>query len=721
MGAVRQGRPLPLHPAGSVALNHGVDLLETDEGGVVFCFGFATWCWDTGDIVGRRLAAVSLVETEAAMATNVAAAFGVSYETLRVWRAAWQADGVAGLAEKRRGPRGPSKLVPDVVDRIRARRASGASLQVIADEEGVDTSSVRKALGDVVAAPTTTSGAGGDLVVLAAPEARPGERQLARAGILAGAEPVICEGSQLPFTGALLCLPALAATGLVDAFDAVYGNARAAFYSLRSLVLALVFMLLLGEGRAEGFTRTDPVAVGRLLGLDRAPEVQTVRRRMEELARCGRADQLLGVLARHHLDAHRDACGLFYIDGHVRAYHGTADIQKVHLARQHMCAPAEVDTWITDSRGDGVLVWTAEPGASLAGELRRATREIRALVGEDATPTVVFDRGGWSPRLFAELKDAGFDLLTYRKAPLRAEARGNFKRHTFVDDLGRKQVYWLAERTVRLHYKDAKNKRRHFTCRQITRLDPTSGHQTQIVTTREDLSAAEVAYAMFSRWREENFFRYMRHNYDLDALDSYAKEDDDPTRMVPNPDKKQAQKRVAAAQGVERRAERSLAQVLAAIKDDKIELDEGNDRLREATRTLDAARAGVETAKQRAKTVAARVALGEVHPDAKRATPERKRLHDACRMAVYNATSSLARILGPHYRRADDEGRMVLREAFRGSADLEIVGDELHVRLDPMSSPRRSRAVAGICGVLNATETIYPGTELRLVYSVKGF
>ena len=720
MGAVRQGRPLPLHPAGSVAVNAGVDLLETDEGGAVFCFGFATSCWDAGDLCGRRLAAVQLVETDAAAATNVAAAFGVSFEALRKWRAAWRTDGVAGLAENRHGPKGPSKLFAEVVARIRARRAEGATLQAIADEEGIDTSSVRRALGDIPTVRPAPAPAG-ELVALATPPERHGERQAARARILTGAEPVICEGAQLPFAGALLCLPALAATGLVDAFDAVYGNARAAFYSLRSLVLALVFMLLLGEGRAEGFTRTDPVAVGRLLGLDRAPEVQTVRRRMEELAAEGRADQLLGTLARHHLEAHRGACGLFYIDGHVRAYHGTADIQKVHLARQHMCAPAEVDTWICDSRGDGVLVWNAEPGASLAGELRRATREIRALVGPDATPTVVFDRGGWSPRLFAELKAAGFDVITYRKAPLRAEARGNFERHEFTDDLGRTQVYWLAERTVRLTYRDEQNKTRHFTCRQITRLDPVSGHQTQIVTTREDLSATEVAYAMFSRWREENFFRYMRHNYDLDALDSYAKEDDDPTRMVPNPEKKQAQKRVAAAQGVERRAERSLAQVLAATKDGTLDLDEGNDRLRQVTRTLDAARTGVETAKERAKAVPARVALGEVHPDAKRATPERKRLHDACRMAVYNATSSLARILGPHYRRADDEGRMVLREAFRGSADLEIVGDELHVRLDPMSSPRRSRAIAGICGVLNATETLYPGTELRLVYSVKGF
>ncbi len=51
---------------------------------------------------------------------------------------------------------------------------------------------------------------------------------------------------------------------------------------------------------------------------------------------------------------------------------------------------------------------------------------------------------------------------------------------------------------------------------------------------------------------------------------------------------------------------------------------------------------------------------------------------------------------------------------------LEIIGDELHVRINPLSAPRRTKALAALCEELNATETnYYPGTELRLVYSAK--
>lgn len=74
-----------------------------------------------------------------------------------------------------------------------------------------------------------------------------------------------------------------------------------------------------------------------------------------------------------------------------------------------------------------------------------------------------------------------------------------------------------------------------------------------------------------------------------------------------------------------------------------------------------------------------------------------------------------------HYRRADDEAHSLLRETFRASGDIEVLGDTLHVRLDGLSAPRRSRAIAAVCEELNATETLYPGTNLRLVYSVKGY
>ena len=102
-----------------------------------------------------------------------------------------------------------------------------------------------------------------------------------------------------------------------------------------------------------------------------------------------------------------------------------------------------------------------------------------------------------------------------------------------------------------------------------------------------------------------------------------------------------------------------------------------------------------------------------------RLASERKRIMDAIRMAAYNAESALARLLAPHYARADDEARSLLHEMFATSGDMEVKGSELHVTLDSLSAPRRTRAMAALCEELTATKTLYPGTELTLVYAVK--
>jgi hypothetical protein len=112
--------------------------------------------------------------------------------------------------------------------------------------------------------------------------------------------------------------------------------------------------------------------------------------------------------------------------------------------------------------------------------------------------------------------------------------------------------------------------------------------------------------------------------------------------------------------------------------------------------------------------------LGQVRPGSRMLETERKLLTHAIRMSAYNSESALARLVRPHYPRGDDEARALLREAFTLSGDLQIIGDTLHVRLDPASAPRRSKALAALCIELTDTATRYPGTDLTLTYSVKG-
>ena len=115
----------------------------------------------------------------------------------------------------------------------------------------------------------------------------------------------------------------------------MFGCLPNGFYGLDTMLLEGVLRALAGEPRAEGATRVDPHALGRVLGLDRGPEVKTIRAKITTLAATGRADELLAAMAATHvarLDASDpDLLAVFYVDGHVRAYQGGAKIAKTHL------------------------------------------------------------------------------------------------------------------------------------------------------------------------------------------------------------------------------------------------------------------------------------------------------------------------------------------------------------------------------------------------------
>ena len=563
--------PLPLLPAAAEEIAPGVGVVTGPDGGLVCVHGLATFAWDAGDEAARRLAAVQLVRLRAAGQAQVAAAFGVDPATIWRWDQALSGGGLAGLVPARTGPKRPSKLTPELVARIAGLDAAGCSLREIARVTGVSAFSVRNALGRVPAAAgavpgepdagsgraglragegaaagvpgTPDEGAGdrdgsgeGELPVLPDPVPRDAERAVARWGLLGEAVPVFAPGARYPLAGLLLAVPALEVTGLVECADQVYGRLRNGFYGLAATLLTLVFLALAGEPRAEGATRVPPAALGRLLGLDRAPEVKTIRRKLAELAAAGKAEQLIMALARHHAATRPEALGFLYADGHARAYYGTRSVQKTHIARLKFPAPATAETWVTDMNGDPVFMVVAEPSASLAGELKGLLPDLRQIVGHGRRVTVCFDRGGWSPAVFADILDAGFNLLTYRKGPAADLPATAFAAITCTDDRGQAHEYTLADTTAGLAITEGPRKGQQVSLRQVTRRVPARHGRTRQIhtlTSRDDLPAGEVCWRMSSRWREENYFRYARTHFALDALDSYAAAPDNPRRLVP--------------------------------------------------------------------------------------------------------------------------------------------------------------------------------------------
>ena len=306
--------------------------------------------------------------------------------------------------------------------------------------------------------------------------------------------------------------------------------------------------------------------------------------------------------------------------------------------------------------------------------------------------TVCFDRGGWSPALFADITAAGFDLLTWRKGPAPDVPADEFTTITCADDRGREHAYDLADTTITLAIREGPRKGQTVSLRQVTRRVPARGgttRQIHALTSRTDLAAGEVCWRLTSRWREENYFRYARTHFALDALDSHAATPDDPARLVPNPAKKTAAAQVRHAEILAAAAEAQRDASLAALRNPAPgqPVTITNQMINALDAPVEAAWRELQAAEDAAAAVPARIRLGEIAPDMVRLEAEVKQITHAIRMAAYNAETALARALDGHYARAGDEAYALIREALTASGDICPGNGQLLIRLDPLTAP----------------------------------
>jgi DNA-binding CsgD family transcriptional regulator len=743
---------------GSVVINGRCLIRLEGEHRAVVAGGVVLAHFDAGDRMAGAHAMVTLVAQGLAQQNEVARAFGCSARTVRRHERRFDAGGLAALGRGSGYPRGRPR--GRARDRVVARlKAEGLSNRVIAHRLGVDEKSVRKRLrrlgwsaptpeqlplpathvgadpnlsASMIAKASSTVQAGerappeGTLAadpnlsafsatepVAPSADTDPSDRRLdrffAHLGLLDDAAPLFGNAAAVPGAGVLLALPSLVQSGVFAAAREVYGSIGPAFYGLRTTILTLLLMALLRIKRPEALKERSPQGLGRVLGLDRAPEVKTLRRKLLRLAAAQGAVELGRRLAKRRIALCGEAMGFLYLDGHVRVYHGARRIPKAHVARMPLPMPATTDYWCNDARGDPLFVVTAEANAGLVKMLPELLDQVRALVGERRL-TVVFDRGGFSPRLFSRLIAAGFDILTYRKGRHRRVPKRAFADHAGVID-GRNLSYTLADQGLRL-LKGA------LRLRQVTRLK--DGHQTPILTSRRDLSALEVAFRMFERWRQENFFKYLREEYLLDALLDYAVEPADPMREVPNPAWAEADAKLHALREELQWLQKDYG--FAALSN----LERQRPTMRGfkiahgkiARQIRDLARRAMALEQRRGR-IPRRIPVGERDSgEVVKLSTERKHLTNVLKIVAYQAESDLLRLLAPHYKRVEQEGRTLIQTALASPADIEVTDTELRITLAIQSSAHRSRAVAALCAALDATATVFPGTRRRLRYAV---
>jgi hypothetical protein len=555
---------------------------------------------------------------------------------------------------------------------------------------------------------------------------RSAERVAAAVGGLASAPIQFETACDVPQGGVLLALPALVAVGLLRHTAALY-QIPDGFYGIASVFLLLALQALARIKSVEQLRYVAPGEWGKLLGLDRIPEVRTLRQKLEILCQeAGRALRWNTELAKEWIAGARESELIFYVDGHVRVYHGDLTPLPPHyVARQRLCLRATTDYWINAMDGQPFVFVNKEVDPGLLATLRSdlvpwletnapASAELQQRMRNDARQhyfTLVFDREAYSPEFFAEMKARHIAILSYHKYPGGDWPVEEFAAGSVRLASGEEVTLKLAERGTRLS--------NGLWVREVRKLSD-GGHQTSILSTNYQADYASLAVSMFARWSQENFYKYMRQHYGLDRLAEYGTEPvPDPIQTV-NPAWRRLDAQIRA-QGEKRRRQLALfgALDLAGLAEKEVEgYQQKKGQLQETIEELDRQ---IQQLKAQRKQAPRHIAVKDL-PESDRFSrllPERKHFIDTVKLIAYRAETSMASLLRDKLHRADD-ARALLRQIYDTEVDLipDLAQKTLTVRLHHLTQAAHDDAVRHLCDQLNATATIFPDTELKLVYQL---
>ncbi len=516
------------------------------------------------------------------------------------------------------------------------------------------------------------------------------------------------------YAGVLLALPFLADLNYLSTGQKIYGTLKKGYYGLQSILLTFAFMALLRIKTPEQLKNGNPGDFGIVLGLDRCPEVKTLRRKLSELGLRNKSGQFMESLSSKWVDQDKDIVGFAYIDGHVRPYHGKKHIlPKTHVARRRLCMPATTDFWVNGSNCEPLFFVTTEANDSLLSRVKDDIIPELNRLSKDDRVTLVFDREGWSPNRFLKWKESGIDVLTYRKGNYEPWPEDCFAEVT-SQVRGEPVTYMLGERSIKINKKGW--------VREVRRLCD-NGHQTSIISTRQDLSMEEVASRMFFRWNQENYFKYMREEYSLDHLVSRDVEQADVGRMVPNPHKKQMIKQYAKQERQLAKKKEHYATKVVDNNEKKCRTMRGfnisNFGLKTDIQWLEEK---LETLKKQIKQLPDKVQINQVlnEDEIVRLETEKKRLTDTIKMTCYRAETELVKTIDQAqcFSRTIDEGRTFIKKVFQQPADIIPHHDDrkMEVRFHTMSTQRENKALKELCGIVNEERFLYPGTKLTLLF-----
>jgi len=505
-------------------------------------------------------------------------------------------------------------------------------------------------------------------------------------------------------------------TGATRAGTGAFGAGAGAGVDDLGILMCTQLSFTLGALTMEQTKHLIAADAGALAGLTSLPSLRTWRQRLRELADGCDPLALQRRLASQMLAIEPAESQVYLADDHIAEYTGHQAVALGRNPRRGKPTKGHDDTYICDLAGRAIAFTTGEPSAlctTLPPALAALTDAIPAghKPGQGTRPLIVFDRGAAFPGTFAEVDAAGYDWLTWRRAPLQPTAHLPILRTITLRGSRQREVAFTDELTTLKDYGKP--------VRQLSLFEH-GKMAAQAITARLHACPAELIGWLRGRWAEENMFKYDMVNYGLDMLADYAADDVVNTKLKANPAYTTAKKIETKAKTALASAEIALAELLAdhtipaAAKNSEL-IPGAQKKIGTCKKKL--AQAETERKKHRAKLPAS-----QIDPAATRAVLHinRRCLQLVLRLLAANAEHYLARHLNA-YLDDDDEYRAITRETIiRGLAGtITYTPKNITVTLDRPGQGRITRALTLLLTEINTRPPVLPGDGRPITYTLR--
>ena len=733
---------LPGFPEGAQRIGESLSILERDGQVIYFVGGDNYFSHPKDDLKSRRFVLASLMENGHVRAVDLQGApLFLAHRTLMNWTAQFRKQGSVSFFRNAPVAK-PPVMSAEMSAQCASLLAQGIRPSVVARQVGINESTLRKALKRqaIPVLPTSPECAVSEAGQVAGSTksersrddaqaalgmgvacTRADERIAAAVGLSQCATTRFEPGQDVQMAGVLAGLPALCANGLLSGLER-HLKLAAGFYSALHILLVLGFMALGRIRRPEGLRHIPPGEFGKVIGLDRVPEVRTLREKIALMAAKGDPGAWMKELSKNWMQGDPEEAGYLYVDGHVRVYHGEiATLPRRFVSRERLCLRGTTDYWVNDALGRPFFVVSKAVTEGLADvllsdivpQLLLSVPQQPSAAELSSDPllhrfVMVFDREGATHSLLSQLWEQRIGALTYRKNVKDVWPETEFVEQEVLAPGGESSRMKLAMRQTELTAGKAS-----IPVTEVRRLTQT-GHQTAVITTARRLDATLMASRMFSRWCQENFFAYMMQHFDIDGLIEYGVQSLPGTVRVVNPAWRKLDGDVKKARQAERRLQAKVA--ASSVQDGA-----GMQKKAESVEAMQAVQEQLGRLRLQRKGTPRKVTIDSLPEDQRpnELLPLGKMLCDTVKMIAYRAETAMVALLRRHLKN-DDEARALIRDLFVASADIEP--DEraktLTIRIHRMANPKQDKAIAGLLDELTQQGFCHPETGARMIYAL---